>query len=395
MKNLISFFLLFLVSLPTWSQPQDNSALKPVVEYLRTAPAWINGTIAFNGPYNLHKEGSTHVDILKGKSIFFDVQENYITLYPQAALHVEYRGVDVVIENITWTLKGGFKIKASVPADVTGLTTSLVSRKVSSILEELLSARMKRANKQLYRIRAMEEVGTTVIVVKEIIRIFNRDDSPKEEKQDLPSYRGEAGLNINPPNNQAFLLGPIRVELRQGDVFRMGFNFNGDETGIYPYSLNVTSDEGLQLNTGKEFKAAARIVLQKIDADKNGARIQIKLGATEVIELIATAAEEIAWRTGNTNFRCVNCYQIAEMPAFRLFAEGIFRQGLLKQAELYTPLMKTLNVDPAHIASFKKKETCRIQGGSCARNCRLKLDDDKKIEACIEKCTVKMNACLK
>jgi hypothetical protein len=391
MKKLTTTLFIALLSFSAWSQ----SALKPVVEYLRTAPAYIDGRVAFNGPYSIYDDGTTSVNIVKGKDIFFDVQENNIILYPGKAFKVEYRGLDVEVQEASWNINTGFKVKAIAPADPTGWSNGFVSKKVRETLSDVLSDRMRRANQQLYRLRGMKQVGTTVVIVKEIIRIFNRTDSKGVRSNDLPTYHGEAGLTILPSNNQAFLLGNIRVSLRSRDNFRVGFYYNGDTAGIYPRALDVTSSLGMNLNSGKEYKQNMRIVLQSLEADAQGARMKIKLGASETIQILMTAAEEISWRTGHPVQHCEKCFELAEMPALRLLAEGYFREGLLKQVEYYTPVLKMLNVNPGNIASFKRKETCRVQASHCAHDCRVKIDDDRAMDVCINKCTNVMNSCLK
>lgn len=389
MLKIITSSILLLLSFTSLGQTGPKELI-PVIDYMRTTPAWIGGNVSFNGDYEIYSTATTKLRLLKNKSIRFHIKENEIIVYPEGAFRLRYLGLAIQVKEVRWNLKTGFKSVATLPIDITGLSRNYVSSEVASDLEKALGEQMKLANAQLYRVRRMKEFGTTIDIVKQIIRIFS-DGSGSP----LPTYHGEAALLFYPNENKVFGLYGMRVGVKKSDTFRMGFRFNGNSNGVYPYELSVGSSKGIDVNHGKTFKQNARISFNYLEMDKDGARIEMHLGASETIGAILTVAEEIAFRTGKPVQRCHQCYELIHLPPMRLMVEGQFRTALLQQVNDYTSVLLGLNISASHLNSFKKKERCRVNAAEETRQCRLKINGNDKIQACINKAEQRMNACLK
>lgn len=388
LKTILSLLtLLFSLSSSAQGDPRE---LIPVIDYMRTTPAWIDGHVAFKGNYKIFEDGTIKLILLKGKTIRFSLKENSLTIYPQDAFSLKYLGFTVKVKEVSWNLKQGFNTKSELPLDITGLSKDYVSRNVAESLERALGEKMKLANMQLYRLRRMKEFGTSISVVKQIVRVFATGNGPP-----MPTYYGEAGLTFYPDENKAFGLYGMRVGAKKHDSFRIGFRFNGNERGVYPYSFNSSSSKGIDINHGNKFKQNARIVFSYMEMDKDGTRIEMHLGAAETIGAILTLAEEIARATGKPVQRCHQCYELAHLPPVRLAVEGLFRASIMRQVQAYTPLLHNMNVHPRLITSWKAKESCRISAAESTRQCRLKENGNANIRNCIQKVEQKMNSCLK
>lgn len=386
MKNPLKFVLLLLITTSSWAE----APLKPVMDYLRTTPAWIDGHVSFKGNVRLLEDGSSKLDLNKDQSIRFTLKENQIYLYPQSAMTLRHLGFKINVSEVSWDQHRGFRAKAILPVDITGLSTAYVSRNVSEALEEILGERMRQANMQLYRIRRMPQFGTTILIVREIIKIFSAGNGPG-----LPPYQGEAGISFYPEADKAFGLFGMRVGVKQHDSFRAGFRFYGSKKGIYPITFSVNSAKGVDINYGSKFKQNARIVLSTMDMDGNGAQLGMHLGASETIATILTAAEEIARASGKPVKRCVECYELAQLSSVRLMVEGHFRTATLRQVESYSSIIKGLNVSPLLLDSFKQKESCRVAGAKCSQQCRLKESGYNNIKSCIQKCEQTVLSCMR
>ena len=372
-------------------QASAQSQLKPIMDYLRTAPAWIDGYVAFKGNVKLYEGSSTVLTLMKNKSIRFSLQENQIYIYPQGSFLLKYMGLKINVSEVSWDIHKGFRAKAVAAADITGLSSSYISRNVSEALAGILSERMKKANTQLYRIRRMPEFGTTILIVREILKIFSTGGSGPG----LPAYTGEAGLTFNPDSNKAFNLYGMRVGVKKHDSFRVGFRFNGNTSGIYPYTFNMQTARGLDINKGTHFKQNARLILNSMEADSNGAFLDMHLGVSESIGTFIAIGEEIARATGNPVSRCEQCYELAKLSPMKLMIEGWFRAATLDLVKDYTSIILGLNVNPRHLSSFKRKEGCRITAHGKIRECRLKENSYEDSKICIAHAQLQLNQCLK
>lgn len=390
MKNILLIAMLLTLT----AQASAQSQLKPIMDYLRTAPAWIDGFVAFKGNVKLYEGSSTVLTLLKNKNIQFSLQENQIYIRPQGSFSLRYMGFKINVSEVSWDIHKGFRAKAVAAADITGLSEAYISRNVSEALGEILSERMKKANTQLYRIRRMPEFGTTVLIVKEILKIFSTTGSGGSGIA-LPAYAGEAGLTFNPENNKAFNLYGMRVGVKKHDSFRVGFRFNGNTSGIYPYSFNMLTTKGLDINKGTEFKQNARLILNSLEADAQGAYLDMHLGVSESIGTAIAIGEEIARATGNPVARCDQCYELAKLAPMKLMIEGWFRAATLDLVKDYTSIILALNVNPKHLNSFKRKEGCRVTASTRTRECRLKENSYEASKTCIAHAQLQLNQCLK
>lgn len=391
MKKSIFILLTLTFSLLSFAQRnRDMQELLPIIDYMRSAPAWVGGHLILNANHVAFEDARTKLTVLNGKPISYSLKEDEVILRLDGSIKLSYLGFPIRVKSVEWTKKKGFKTDSIISFDITGLSRSAISREVAETLEKELGSKMILANQQLYRIRKMQKIGTSLEIIENILDIFASVGGGP-----MPTYKGEAAVLFYPKEDKAFSLHGMRLGIHDGDVLRFGFFFNGNRNGVYPHRFTTQTNRGIDINQGKKFKQNARMVLKNLSMDRNGAQVDLHLGASETIGAILTVAEEIARRSGRPVQRCYQCWDLAELPPMRLAVEGLFRTALMEQVEEYEDVLRDLRVNPGHLAQFKRIENCKIQGANDTRQCRLKENGDAKIRACIERANKKLNSCLK
>jgi hypothetical protein len=373
------FFLGLTLSTASWAEP-----LTPVINFLRSTPAYFDGSVAFKSNAKVFEEGWTTVKINANQSIGFKFKENMIEVYPGEALDIRCYYLQVKVKYVRWHPTRGFYADAELPLDITGLSRSTVSATVAQDLEEIFGEKLKRANALLQRVRTMNNIGVSMEIVDAIVEIFKEQGSGIV----LPKYYGETGLNFT-PSAKALQLYGMRVGIRAGDTVRTGFSFNGDELGINPYKLSVTSARGIDINEGATFRQNMRIVFKEIRMDAKGTSIAIDLGATETINGILSAVELLAAASGRPIRHCHECYELATLPPFRMMIESKIRAAILAQIDAIWPALQIMRVSPAIYRGFKKNEACKLTGISCSQEC----GSGNNAQSCKRGCESKMNQC--
>jgi hypothetical protein len=381
MRILTTAFLLtgLTLCLASWAAP-----LTPVIDFLRSTPAYFDGSVAFKTGAKVFEEGWTTVKINPNQSIGFKFKENSIEVYPGSALDIRCYYLKVKVKYVRWHPTRGFYADAELPLDITGLSRASVSATVAQDLEEIFGEKMKRANEHLRRVRNVKDIGASMKIVDAIVDIFKEEGSGVV----LPKYYGETGLNFT-PNAKALQLYGMRVGIKDQDIVRAGFAFDGDANGIYPYSLSVSSARGIDINEGTTFRQNMRIVFNRINIDEKGTSIEIDLGATETITGILTVIELIAASSGRPVRRCHECYELATLPPIRLQVESKIRTAILSQIDALWPMLRQLHVSPAVYRGFKKQEGCKLTAISCSQACSREGDP----QSCKSRCESKMNQC--
>lgn len=388
-----TFFAIFALSLSLMSFAQRNRDMRellPIIDYMRGAPAWVGGHLILNANHVAFEDSRTKLTVLKGKRINYSLKEDVVMLRLDGSVSLRYLGFPIRVKSVEWSKTKGFKTDSIISFDITGLSRSAVSREVSETLEKELGAKMILANRELYRIRKMEKIGTSLEIIENILDIFaSVGGNP------MPTYKGEAAVLFYPDKDKAFNLHGMRLGIHKGDTLRFGFDFNGNNSGVFPYRFTTQTNRGIDINPGTTFKQNARMVLNRLEMDRTGAQVDLHLGASETIGAILTIAEEIARQTGRPVQRCHQCWELAQLPPMRLAIEGQFRTALMDQIEEFEDVLMTLNINPTHLAQFKRIEKCKIRGAEETRQCRLKENGDARIQSCIQKAVVRMNSCLK
>ncbi len=373
--------LLVLAAIPVAEAQQ----LTPVINFLRSTPAFFDGTVSFKTNATVFEEGWTKVKINANKGIRFRFKENVIEIHPGDAFDVRCYYLKVKVKYVRWHPVRGFYADASLPIDITGLSRSSVSATVAQDLEEIFGEKLKRANTILQSVRNLQSVGATVEVVDAIVDIFKEEGSGVV----LPEYYGETGLNFNPETKALQLYG-MRVGIKGNDNVRAGFSFNGDALGIYPYAMSIRSETGIDINEGTTFRQNMRIVFNEIRMNADGTSIAINLGASETITGILSAIELLAAASGRPVSHCYECYELASLPPFRLAMESQIRTAILSQIDAVWPALQTMNVSPSIYRGFKKNEACKLTGISCSQGCSRAGGNT---QACKNSCESKMDQC--
>jgi len=382
--------LLLILSLLSFSSFAQE--LEPVINFLRGTPAYVNGSVSFDAASKLYDESWTQVSIVKNQKIYFTFSENRLEVRPGDAFYVKSHLFKVKIKSVMWTPGTGVVTHSELPADFTGLSRKKVSDEVAQILEELFGQKLRLANTLLKRIRTQREMGDTINIVKAIVDLFTKSEEMTEIY--IPKYRGDFYLNFRPGKDKAFNLYGMRIGIKGGDTVSSGFDFTGDRNGVYPYNGHINSSKGVDANTGKEWKAMARLVLKDIELGNRGTRIDMHLGATEIVQGLLSLAEMAAQRR-YPGARCHECYDIATFPALRLTIEKQMREAVLKQVDALKPLLRNVNVSNATFNSFKKYEGCNITGLTCVQNCNRNINNTTERKACALQCERTAGACLK
>lgn len=385
MKILI--ILLSLLSFNSYSQE-----LEPVINFLRGTPAYVNGSVSFDAPSTLYDESWTTVKIVKNQKIYFTFSENRLEVRPGEAFYVKSNLFRVKIKSVMWTPGTGVVTHSELPADFTGLSRKKVSAEVAEILQSLFGEKLRVANVLLKRIRSQREMGDTMKIVMAIVGLFTKSEGMA--KIYIPKYRGDFFLNFRPSKDKAFNLYGMRIGIKNGDTVTSGFDFVGDRRGVYPYNGHVTSAKGVDANTGKKWKAMARLVLRDIELGNRGTKIEMHLGATEIVQGLLSIAE-LALQRRYPGARCRECYDIATFPALRLVIEKQMREAIVKQMNDLYPLLSKVNVSRATFNSFKKYESCNLTGISCVQNCSRNINNIDERRECAQRCQNTAVACLK
>ncbi len=297
----------------------------------------------------------------------------------------------VYIKSVTWT-PAGIKTVSELPADITGLSRNKVSREVADVLEGVFGRQLHRANALLKRVRRQRTMGQVFEIAKSVVYVFTRSDSTGGVS--LPDYRGELGLNFLPPKGRAFNLYGMRVGIRAGDHYRAGFRFAGNNNGIYPYSGELVSRLGSDINQGKEYKAMKRLVLETVSLNSSGISLKLHLGASEVIGGILSGLEELARRRGE-NVSCNRCEEMASFPAIRIQVEGYVRKAIMDQIDALWQYLPGFNINSRILGAFKRHEGCRTKNLSCLQKCSRNINNVDEVKACKRTCDRTMMACLK
>lgn len=365
--------------------------LEPFINFLRSTPAFMNGEVSFKADSVLYEEGWTIVKMLKNQNIEFTFSEDYLEVRPLNAFYVKYGGMRVYIKSVTWT-PSGMKTVSELPADITGLSRGKVSREVADVLEGIFGRQLHRANALLKRVRRQQTLGQIFDIAKSVVYVFTRSDSTGGVS--LPDYRGELGLNFLPKTKKAFNLYGMRVGLREHDHYRASFRFAGNNRGIYPYSAELVSRLGSDINQGKEYKAMKRLVLETVSLNSSGISLKLHLGASEVIGGILSGLEELARRRGE-NVSCNRCEEMSSFPAVRILVEGYVRKAIMDQIDALWPYLPGFNISPRILGAFKRHEGCRTKNLSCLQKCSGSSNNEDDVKACKTTCDRTMLACLK
>lgn len=392
MRNVRSFIVLFsllLFSSVSWAQD-----LVPFINFLRSTPAFINGTVQFTEDSVLFDDGWTVVKLLKNQPIAFIFKEDYLEVRLQSAFHIKSYKVGVKVEKVSWSPKTGIQTTSAAKVDITGLSSRYVSGKVAEALKDLFEQRIIKANQHLKRVRTQASIGNIFEIAKTIVKIFTASYGSSAGNINIPSYRGEIGLNFLPPVNKAFNLYGMRVGIRGNDYYRTGFRFTGNTEGIYPYAVELESRDGVDVNYGKEFKLAARLILKHVSVNRLGTGLEMHLGASQVIGGILSAVERAA-QMRDPGARCENCAELATFPSIRVKVEKQVRTAIVTQVKELWPMIQGLNINPKIYSAFNRREQCRITGLNCVDSCSKIANGTDDRKACKEQCERTQNICLK
>ena len=366
--------------------------LLPFINFLRTAPAFISGTVYFNADSVLFDDGWTQVKLLANKPIEFTFSENYLEVRAEDAFYIKSYKLRVYVSSVKWTPSSGVTSKSKAPADITGLSSGFVSGKVNEALAKLFEAKLVRANNLLKRIRVQPSFGSIFEIAKAIVKIFT--SASDTGGISLPKYRGEIGLNLMPKKEQAFNLYGMRVGIHELDFYNTSFEFTGDNNGIYPHAVKLTSRDGVDINYGKEYKIAARLILKNVRLDSRGTEIEMHLGASQLMQGVLSAIEQAA-RLREPGVKCPKCQEAASFPAIRLKIEKQVREAIVSQVDDLWPMIRTLNINPQVYTLFKKREACRVTSLTCMQQCNSRSNSDHDQMICKSECTSTLNACMK
>lgn len=386
-----SLFILLFTIITFMSFRASAYELEPFINFLRSTPAFMNGEVSFKAQSILYEEGWTIVKIIPNQNIEFTFQEDYLQVRPLNAFYVKYGGMRVYIKSVTWT-PSGVKTVSEIPADITGLSRGKVSREVADVLEGIFGRQLHRANAYLKRVRRQQTLGQVFDIAKAVVYVFTRSDSTGGVS--LPDYRGELGLNFLPPKGKAFNLYGMRVGIRERDHYRASFRFAGNNKGIYPYSAELVSRLGSDINQGAEYKAMKRLVLETVSLNSTGIGLKLHLGASEVIGGILSGLEELARRRGE-NVSCNRCEEMSSFPSVRIQVEGWVRTAIMAQIDALWQYLPGFNINPKILNAFKRRELCRTKNLSCLQKCSRSNNNEDEVKSCKNTCDRTMLACLR
>ncbi|MBY0518054.1 MAG: hypothetical protein K2P81_14190 [Bacteriovoracaceae bacterium] len=365
-----------VISIHSYSAPTET-----VINYLKSTPAWVDGSIRFDSSAPLYSEGMTSMKLMPNRDIGFAFGENFLELYPSSGVELKVGPLNIKVENIRWDRNGGFTVKSKLPGFMFGLGTDYVNKEIKTPLQKMFGEKMRLASDQLRQIRTAKQLSDTNTVMRKIMKIFTTN-SPT-----LPSSRGEMGLVFAPPQNKVLQLNNLRVGIKAGDRIRAGIGFKIKNDTFQTLSLNVTSNLGIDINEGTEFKNNKRLVFSSLDLSGRGMGIGAHLGASETILGLLVAFEVASVQAGHPPSQaCLSCLDLVQLKPVQLIVEQEIREQVLAMIRSQRPQLRAIGVSEATLRAFERRASCQLNGIKCSRECSRKYTSTGQIHACKNKC---------
>lgn len=365
-----------------------NPPVGKLIDYLRETPAWIDGRIRFKQAQELKK--SPQVALLEERDMHFSFGEDFLNLQPSHALKVKWGIFNIEVKNISWSPTTGFKATTDLPVDFFGYGKDYANKKIAEELEKLYGAKMKAASLKLTELRKAKKLTESAEVVKAIGSVFA---TGKTSSTPLPDFSGEIGLTFQPNREEALMLGNTRIGIKAGDRIRAAVEFNVDKNGFHPQAASLSSQRGIDINEGNEFKMNKRIVFNHLSLNDSGTNLNMHLGASETLVGIIALAQLVTQSAGlPPSGGCVSCEELIMLDPFRIPIEIKIRQELKELIDVHRPELLRAGVTETTIKSFLAQETCQLNGLICARECQLKTDRGSR-DTCLKSCQDKMKLC--
>jgi hypothetical protein len=367
---------------------QANPPVGKLIDYLRETPAWIDGRIRFKQGQELKK--SPQVALLEERDMHFSFGEDFLNVYPAHALKVKWGLFNIEVKGISWSPKSGFKASAELPVDFFGYGKDYAEEKIAEELEKLYGAKMKAASLKLSELRKAKKLTDSAEVVKAIGSIFA---TGKTSTAPLPDFSGEIGLNFQPNKEEALMLGNTRIGIKAQDRIRAGVEFNVDKSGFHPVGATLSSERGIDINEGSEFKMNKRIVFNHLSLNESGTNLNMHLGASETLVGIIALAQLVTQSAGlPPSGGCSSCEELIMLDPFRIPIEIKIREELKELVEVHRAELLRTGVTETTLKNFLAQETCQLNGLICARECQLKTDKGSR-DSCLRSCQDKLRLC--
>lgn len=365
-----------------------NAPVVKLLDYFRETPAWIDGKIRFKQSQELKK--SPKVALLEERDLHFSFGEDFLNLHPAHALKVKWGLFNITVNSISWSPKHGFRASTDLPVDFFGYGKDYANKKIAEELEKLYGAKMKAASLKLAELRKAKKLTESAEVVKAIGSVFA---TGKTSSTPLPDFSGEIGLTFQPNREEALMLGNTRIGIKAGDRIRAAVEFNVDKNGFHPQAASLSSQRGIDINEGSEFKMNKRIVFNHLSINDSGTNLNMHLGASETIVGIIALAQLVTQSAGlPPSGGCVSCEELIMLDPFRIPIEIKIREELKELVAIHrTELLRT-GVTETTLNNFLAQETCQLNGLICARECQLKTDKGSR-DSCLRSCQDKLRLC--
>ena len=365
-----------------------NPPMVKLLDYFRETPAWIDGKIRFKQSQELKK--SPKVALLEERDMHFSFGEDFLNLHPAHALKVKRGLFNIEVNSISWSPKNGFKASTDLPVDFFGYGKDYANKKIAEELEKLYGAKMKAASLKLAELRKAKKLTESAEVVKAIGSVFASD---KTSTTPLPDFSGEIGLTFQPKRDEALMLGNTRIGIKAGDRIRAGVEFNVDKNGFHPEGATLSSQRGIDINEGSEFKMNKRLVFNHLSMNDSGTNLNMHLGASETIVGIIALAQLVSQSAGlPPSGSCSSCEELIMLDPFRIPIEIKIREELKELVDLHRVELLRAGVTEMTLNNFLDQETCQLNGLICARECQLKTDRVSR-ETCLRSCQGKLQLC--
>ena len=367
---------------------QANPPVGKLIDYLRETPAWIDGRIRFKQGQELKK--SPKVALLEERDMHFSFGEDFLNLHPSHALKVKWGLFNIEVKSISWSPTHGFKASTDLPVDFFGYGKDYANKKIAEELEKLYGAKMKAASLKLSELKKAKKLTESSEVVKAIGSIFATGKTPANP---LPDFSGEIGLNFQPRREEALMLGNTRVGIKAGDRIRAGVAFKVEKSKFHPEGATLTSQRGIDINEGSEFKMNKRLVFNSLSMNDAGTNLNMHLGASETLVGIIALAQLVTQSAGlPPSGGCNSCEELIMLDPFRIPIEIKIREELKELVDLHRAELLRAGVTEMTLKNFLDQESCQLNGLTCARECQLKTDRVSR-ETCLRSCQGKLQLC--
>lgn len=253
-----------------------------IVDYLRTTPANVTGTVRFLERKDLYSSGMSAVRVIPTKTVeedlSFNFSETHLKLTTDKALRISVLGLSMTIRELSYNRSTGkFTVRTNTPL---GIGAGVLNRRIEKELEAEYKPKLERAFRQLTNMRKQRTLSDANTVLQSILGIFS-DGGPASS---LPPIVGDMSLNFLPPRDRRLGLGNLNADIKANDVLSAQIQFQYAREKFLIKGLAFSSGQGVRITPGRtSIPEFASMLLKDVKIDRRGVKMDYDIGAEEMI----------------------------------------------------------------------------------------------------------------